>query len=292
MEKTSSKIYYIISLVIFGTIGVFVKFIPLSSGEIALYRAVLASLMLLIFLLATKQKIIFKNIKSQLPLLFISGAFIGFNWIFLFEAYNYTTVSVATISYYFAPVLVTLVSPLIFKEKMTAKNIICFIFSTIGLVLITGIGDLSSGKSHLIGVAFGLGAALLYASIIIINKLIKNVQGVTRTFIQFVSAIVVLLPYVALTSGFNVSTLNANSLIVLLIVGLVHTGVTYCMFFSSLKDLKGQQVAILSYIDPLVAVLLSVVALGEKLTLLQALGGLLVLGFALINEIKFKNKKR
>ena len=292
MEKTSSKIYYIISLVIFGTIGVFVKFIPLSSGEIALYRAVLASLMLLIFLLATKQKIIFKNIKSQLPLLFISGAFIGFNWIFLFEAYNYTTVSVATISYYFAPVLVTLVSPIIFKEKMTAKNIICFIFSTIGLVLITGIGDLSSGKSHLIGVAFGLGAALLYASIIIINKLIKNVQGVTRTFIQFVSAIVVLLPYVALTSGFNISTLNANGLIVLLIVGLVHTGVTYCMFFSSLKDLKGQQVAILSYIDPLVAVLLSVVALGEKLTLLQALGGLLVLGFALINEIKFKSKKR
>ena len=292
MEKTSSKIYYIISLVIFGTIGVFVKFIPLSSGEIALYRAVLASLMLLIFLIATKQKIIFKNIKSQLPLLFISGAFIGFNWIFLFEAYNYTTVSVATISYYFAPVLVTLVSPIIFKEKMTAKNIICFIFSTIGLVLITGIGDLSSGKSHLIGVAFGLGAALLYASIIIINKLIKNVQGVTRTFIQFVSAIVVLLPYVALTSGFNVSTLNANGLIVLLIVGLVHTGVTYCMFFSSLKDLKGQQVAILSYIDPLVAVLLSVVALGEKLTLLQALGGLLVLGFALINEIKFKSKKR
>ena len=292
MEKTSSKIYYIISLVIFGTIGVFVKFIPLSSGEIALYRAVLASLMLLIFLIATKQKIIFKNIKSQLPLLFISGAFIGFNWIFLFEAYNYTTVSVATISYYFAPVLVTLVSPIIFKEKMTAKNIICFIFSTIGLVLITGIGDLSSGKSHLIGVAFGLGAALLYASIIIINKLIKNVQGVTRTFIQFVSAIVVLLPYVALTSGFNVSTLNTNGLIVLLIVGLVHTGVTYCMFFSSLKDLKGQQVAILSYIDPLVAVLLSVVALGEKLTLTQALGGLLVLGFALINEIKFKSKKR
>ena len=292
MEKTSSKIYYIISLVIFGTIGVFVKFIPLSSGEIALYRAVLASLMLLIFLIATKQKIIFKNIKSQLPLLFISGAFIGFNWIFLFEAYNYTTVSVATISYYFAPVLVTLVSPIIFKEKMTAKNIICFIFSTIGLVLITGIGDLSSGKSHLIGVAFGLGAALLYASIIIINKLIKNVQGVTRTFIQFVSAIVVLLPYVALTSGFNISTLNANGLIVLLIVGLVHTGVTYCMFFSSLKDLKGQQVAILSYIDPLVAVLLSVVALGEKLTLTQALGGLLVLGFALINEIKFKSKKR
>ena len=288
----NSQFIYIVSMAIFGTIGLFVKNVGLTSGEIALYRAVLAIILISLFLIITKRKIPLKDIKKELPLLFISGACIGFNWIFLFEAYNYTTVSVATLSYYFAPVLVMVISPFLFKEKMTVKNIICFICSTLGIVLITGVGDLSSGKNHLIGVGFGLLAACLYASVIIINKFIKNVEGVVRTFLQFIFSIIVLVPYVLLTSGINVLTLNGKGLIMLLIVGLVHTGITYCLYFSSLKELKGEKVAILSYIDPLVAVICSVLILQEPLTILQAIGGVLVLGFTLINEISFKKPKK
>lgn len=284
------KITFIISMLVFGTIGLFVKYIPLASSEIALYRAVLASVLIFLFLIISRRKISFKNIKKQLPLLFISGVCVGFNWILLFQAYKYTTVSVATLSYYFAPVLVTLICPIVFKEKMTLKNWVCFAFSTLGIVLITGIGDLSQGKNHLIGVLYGLGAACLYAVVVVINKFIKNVDGIERTFLQFLSATIVLLPFVIFSGGINVSTLNGNGLIMLLIVGVVHTGINYCLYFSSLKDLKGQQSAILSYIDPLVAVLISVLALSENLTLLQCIGGVLILGFAILNEINFKKR--
>lgn len=293
MKKTmSARTMLILSMGIFGTIGLFVRNIPLPSGEIALYRAVLAALLIGGFLLVTKQKIPFSKIKKEIPLLVLSGVAMGFNWILLFEAYKYTTVSVATLSYYFAPVIVTVACPILFKEKMNAKQWVCFLMSTIGIVLITGIGDLSQGSSHLKGIAFGLGAASLYATVILVNKFIKNVEGIHRTFLQFIAAIIVLVPYVLLTDGVNLQSLNGKGWAFLLVIGLVHTGITYCLYFSSLKELPGQKAAILSYIDPLVAVLISVVVLNEKMTVMQIVGGLLILGFTLWNEIPPKKQNK
>ncbi len=292
MKKSlNARTMLIISMTIFGTLGLFVRNISLPSGEIALYRAVLAAALIGIFLLITKQKIPFSKIKKEIPLLVLSGVAMGFNWILLFEAYNYTTVSIATLSYYFAPVIVTVACPILFKEKMGAKQWICFLMSTLGIVLITGIGDLSQGSSHIKGIAFGLGAASLYATVILVNKFIKNVEGIYRTFLQFLAAIAVLVPYVLLTDGINLQTLNGKGWVFLLVIGLIHTGVTYCLYFSSLKELPGQKAAILSYIDPLVAVLISVVVLHEKMTVMQVIGGLLILGFTLWNEISPKKQK-
>lgn len=280
----------ILSMTVFGTLGLFVRNIPVSSGELALYRAVLAALLLFVFLAVTKQKIQLGEIKKEIPLLLVSGIAMGFNWILLFEAYKYTTVSVATLSYYFAPVIVTVACPILFKEKMTAKQWLCFIMSTLGIVLITGIGDVKSGSNHLLGIAFGLGAAFLYATVILLNKFIKKVEGLHRTFLQFIAAILVLIPYVAFTGGITLWTLNMTGWVSLLIVGFFHTGVTYCLYFSSLKELPGQKAAILSYIDPLVAVLVSVLILKEELTLMQIAGGVLILGFTMWNEIDLKRK--
>lgn len=274
------------AMVVFGTIGLFVRNIPLASAEIALYRAVLAGILLAAYLLISGQKLDMKKLGRELPLLLFSGAAMGFNWILLFEAYKYTTVSVATLSYYFAPVIVTVACPILFREKMGVKQWICFAMSTLGIVLITGIGDLSGGGQHLKGIAFGLGAALLYAKVILLNKFIRSVAGIQRTFLQFLAAIAVLTPYVLCTGGVNVQQLNASGWIHLLIVGFVHTGITYCLYFSALKELPGQEAAILSYIDPLVAVLLSVFVLGESMTVIQILGGILILGFTLWNEVK------
>lgn len=280
----------VLSMVIFGTIGPLVRATGLASGEIALYRAVMAAILIGAFIIVTGQHIPFSLIKKQIPLLILSGVAMGFNWILLFEAYKYTTVSVATLSYYFAPVLVTLVCPILFREKMTVKSLICFLFSTVGLVLITGLGELY-GSNHMIGILFGLSAAVLYATVIILNKFIKNVEGIHRTFLQFLAAIVVLLPYVALTDGFNLVGMETGSLSALLTVGILHTGIAYCAYFSSLKELAGQKVAILSYIDPLVAVLISVTFLGEEMTALQWIGGFLILGFTLLNEIKLRRER-
>ena len=273
-------------MAIFGTIAPFVRNIPVSSGELALYRAVLAAVMIGLFLLVTKQKISFANMKKEVPLLLASGIALGVNWILLFQAYRYTTVSMATLSYYFAPVIVTVTCPILFREKMTGKQILCFVMSTAGLVMITGLG--ASGGRDLIGILFGLGAAVFYAGVVLLNKFIQNVDGIHRTFLQFLAAAVVLTPYVMLTDGVMLGSLDMAGWGNLLIVGIVHTGVTYCLYFSSLKDLPGQKAAILSYIDPLVAVLVSVLFLGEGLTLWQAIGGGLILGFTLWNEVSPK----
>jgi RarD protein len=284
-QQRNAKIMLISSMTVFGTIGLFVRNIQLPSGEIALYRAVLAAILITIYLFVTKQRIPFKTIKKEIPLLLASGIAMGINWILLFEAYKYTTVSLATLSYYFAPVIVTVACPFLFREKLTAKQIICFIMSTLGLVLITGIGDVGTGGSDFVGILFGLGAAVFYATVILMNKFIKNVAGIHRTLLQFLAAILVLMPYIAATSGVNLQKLNTTGWICLLIVGIVHTGITYCLYFSSLKELPGQKAAILSYIDPLVAVLVSVLILGEQMTLWQVIGGILILGFTLWNEI-------
>ena len=286
----SPRFMMITAMAIFGTLGPFVRNIAVSSGELALYRAILAALLITGFLFLTKQKIPFAAIKKEIPLLLASGMAMGINWILLFQAYKYTTVSLATLSYYFAPVIVTLVCPILFRERLTIKQIICFIMSTLGLILIIGIGDVGSGN-NLLGIMFGLGAAVFYATVILLNKFIKNVEGMPRTLLQFIAAIIILLPYVFSTSGITLCNLDNIGWINLLIVGLFHTGITYCMYFSSLKELPGQKAAILSYIDPLVAVLISVVILGEAMTLWQVIGGMLILGFTLWNEISPKTSQ-
>ena len=283
-----ARIMLILSMAVFGTIGYFKRNIAVSSGELALYRAVLAAVFIGLFLLITNQKIPFGKIKKQIPLLALSGVAMGFNWILLFEAYENTTVSIATISYYFAPVIVMLACPLLFKEKMGLKQWICFAMSSVGIVLISVSGESEEGNNHLLGIIFGLGAACLYATVILINKFIKSVDGIHRTFLQFIAAIVVLVPYVLMTDGITLGGLDAKGWVFLLIIGFVHTGITYCLYFSSLKELSGQKAAVLSYIDPLVAVLCSCFLLQESMEVWQIIGAVLVFGFTLLNEIDIK----
>ena len=280
-----ARLFLILSMAAFGTLAPFVRRIAVSSGELALYRAILASLLIGGFLLVTKQKMQFRSLKKELFLLLFSGVAMGFNWILLFEAYKYTSVAIATLSYYFAPVIVTLVCPLLFHEKLTGKQILCFVMSTLGLSLVTGITNLGGGGNDAVGIAFGLGAAVLYATVILLNKFITGVTGIHRTLLQFLAAVAVLTPYVMLTSGVNLGNLDFPGWGCLLIVGLVHTGITYCLYFTSLKELSGQEAAILSYIDPLVAVVIGVLVLKEPLNWQQLLGGVLILGFTLLNEL-------
>ena len=286
-----SRLFIAIAAAIFGTIGLFVRQIPLPSAEIALYRAVLAVLAIGTYLLITRQKIELSGMKKELILLLISGVAMGANWILLFEAYKYTTVSMATLSYYAAPVLITLVSTFLFREKLTPRKILCFVMSTLGILLITVSGSDSSSspfsgsETDHIGIMFGLCAAVLYATVVLLNKFIKNVEGIQRTFLQFIAAVATLFPYVMLTGGTHLSSLNGAGWGFLLVVGLVHTGIAYCLYFSSLQHVSGQEAAVLSYIDPFVAVVLSVLLLHEPMSLMQMVGGAMILGCTLLNEM-------
>lgn len=283
MDRATGR--YLLAMVVFGTLAPFVRQIAVSSGELALYRAILGAALIGVYLAATRQSLP-KGNRREVALLLLSGAAMGINWILLFEAYRYTTVSTATLCYYFAPVIVTVLSPLLFRERLTRRQVLCFVMATLGLILITGMERGGSVK----GVLFGLGAAVFYAAVVLLNKYIRGVDGIQRTFFQFLAAIVTLIPYVALTGGVTLSRLDTPGWLCLLTVGLVHTGITYCLYFSSLKAIPGQRAAILSYMDPLVAVLVSVTVLREPLTWQQALGGSLILGFTLWNLLPEKQK--
>lgn len=288
--KMNPTLMLVVSMLVFGTLGLFVRYIPLPSGELALYRAVMATVLLAGYLLVTREGFHIGAVRKELPLLLLSGVAMGVNWILLFEAYRYTTISVATLSYYFAPVIVMILSPLLFREKLTVKSLICFVLSTVGLVLVIGVTELETAQ--LTGILFGLGAAVLYAAVILLNKTIKSVAGIKRTFWQFIAATLVLMPYVLCTGGFTVGSLDAIGWGMLAVVGIVHTGITYCLYFSSIKELSGHKIALLSYIDPLMAIVLSMTVLSEHVTLWQLVGGAMILLFTLISEIPTKSPRR
>ena len=275
----------IISTTLFGTLSLFVRHIPLTSAEVALFRAAIALVCLLLFKGIKKQPLNLKGLGGDLPLLFLSGGAMGFNWIFLFEAYKYTTVSVATLSYYFAPMIVVALSPLLFREKPTRRGLVCFAGATLGLALVVNPTSLS-GSDPAKGVAFGLAAACLYATVILLNKRITRVSGIDRTVLQFAAAAAVLLPYVLLTTGIHLEGMDATGWLCLLAVGALHSGAAYVLYFSALARLPGQEAAILSYVDPLVAVLISLTVLAEPVAPVQLVGGAMILAFTLAYELK------
>ena len=261
------RIQIILAMATFGTLGVFVKNIALSSAEIALWRAIVAFLVLFLYMVSTKRLDKIRQSRHSLIKLFISGVAMGFNWIFLFEAYRYTSVALSTLSYYFAPTLVIIASAIIFKESLNFKQILCFLISTSGIVLIIGVSG--GGSNDLLGVLYGLAAAVLYATVVMFNKATGEVDGITRTWLQFAAAMIVLIPYVEVTGSFQIAGLQTRALLLLIIIGVVHTGLMYVLYF---------------------AVLLSVFVLQEEITLLQMVGGLLILVSTAVNEITFKRR--
>lgn len=286
-----SKLCLIIAMLIFGSIGLYVREIPLASSQIALARGVIGSVFLLGASFIMKRRFSLSAIKKNAILLLASGAGIGFNWILLFEAYKYTSIPKATLSYYFAPVFVVFLSPFVLKEKLTVLKTFCILAALTGMYFVAGVGGDGVHRSDMFGIGFGLLAAMLYAIVILINKFLKDLTGLETTFVQIACATLVLVPYVLWEGNINYSSLNGKAIGLLLIVGFINTGIAYLLYFTSIQRLKGQTIAIFSYIDPIFAILLSAVFLGEKLNILQILGAVLILGSAFLSGQTKKEKK-
>lgn len=278
----------IFAMTIFGTIGIFVKQIPLPSGMVACVRGFVGVGFLLLVTLIKKSKISFKDIRKNFLLLCVSGIFIGINWILLFEAYHYTTVATATLCYYMAPIFVTLAAPFILKEKLTVKKAVCIFIALIGMVFVSGIVSSGSLQINVPGILCGLGAAFFYACVILLNKHIKDISSYDMTMTQLFIAAIVILPYVLLAEDISLKSLDVTAIICLLLIGIVHTGFAYMIYFSSITALKAQTVAIFSYIDPVVAIILSALLLKEKMGFFGTIGAVLILGSTLFSEITLK----
>lgn len=292
MENTRrAKSELAASMVIFGTIGIFVRHIPLPSSFIAVVRGFLGAGFVFLFLCLKKQKPDTAAIRRNLLLLVLSGACIGVNWILLFESYQYTTVATATLCYYMQPIFVILASPIFLKEKLTLRKILCVAAALLGMVFVSGV--LQTGipaPSEARGILYGLGAAVFYAVVILMNQGIKNISAYDKTMLQLGTGAAVLLPYVLLTEsvGEITAAMTAPVLAFLLIVALVHTGVAYVLYFSSMGQLKAQTIAIFSYIDPIIAIVLSALLLKESIGIFGIIGAVLVLGATFTSELPEK----
>ena len=284
-----SVIMIVASMLIFGTIGLFRRYIPCTSAFLAFVRGILGGMLLLVFTRIRKKDTGEKLPRQAMIWLAVSGAVIGINWMLLFEAYNHTTVAVATLCYYMQPTIVMLVSPLLFRERLTKRKAICAVIAVIGMVLVSGVIESGgAGTGNLKGVLLGLGAAVCYASVIIMNKKITGVDAYRKTTIQLLCAGLVMVPYMLLTDGFGKTEFSAGTIALLVIVGIVHTGFAYVLYFGSMDGLKAQSIAMLSYIDPVTALLLSALVLREPLSAAGIVGAIMILFSAVFAEKRVK----
>lgn len=289
MKAVKYKIQFVLSMIIFGTMGLIVRYIDLSSSEIALLSSSIGCLFLMIVFLMRKRTISWKLVKVNACILFFSGIALGGNWMFLYQAYDHTTLTNATLGYYFAPVFVMILSPFILKEQLPVKKIICIGIAIIGMLMIVGNGVSASGTEDLLGIVFGLLSGTCYATLMLLNKFIRLMGRLEITIIQLGITALLLLPYVFLTEGFGVFEVSKSSVPFIIILGIVNTGVGFWLFFSGMEKLKGQSIAMLSYVDPFVAILISAVILREHMTIVQIIGGALLLGSTFISENKVIN---
>ena len=290
-ENFTSKMSLAGAMVVFGTIGLFVRNIAMPSSVIAFIRGAVGTAFLVIFCLLTGKKFSFGKVKEKLLILCLSGAAIGINWIFLFEAYRYTTVATATLCYYMAPVFVIVMSSVIYKEKLTVKQICCTLAALAGMVFVSGVAETGIGNiTEMKGVILGVLAAVFYSSVVLMNKSLGSVPAYDKTIVQLFGAAAVILPYCLATVKVSDISFDKKSVIMPAIVSIVHTGIAYTAYFGSMKNLQSQTIAIMSYIDPIVAIALSAVVLKEKMSVLSIVGAAMILSATLLSEINLKRR--
>ena len=284
----NGKLKILTSMAIFGTVGIFVRFIPMASAAIAFCRGVLGCAFLLILMALTGKKPNLQDIRRNGWILALSGAAIGINWILLFEAYRHTTVAIATICYDLAPAFVTLASPLL-GEKLSGKKLGCIGVAMAGMVFVSGVFQGNAGGS-LLGVILGVGAAIFYASVILMNKTFSPIGAYDRTLCQLAAASLVIVPYLLLSGGVTSAEMTTLGWVMLGIVGIVHTGFAYALYFGGIGEVNAQTAAILSYLDPVLSILLSALVLRERLDVFSIIGAVLILGSALYSELPVRKK--
>ena len=281
----------IFSVSVFGTIGIFVRWIGLPSSVIALVRGAVGAAFLLLLARFRHAPIDRAALRRRWQLLLLSAAMMSFNWITLFEAYRYTTVATATLCYYMAPIFVTLISPVLLKERLTARKLLCVFLALAGMVFVSGVPQSGlPGPSEAKGILLALCSAVLYAGVILINKYLAGVPAYDRTLLQLACAAAVMIPYILLTEDLSAMSVTPLGAVLLLIVAVFHTGWCYAPYFGSMTVLSAQTVALFSYIDPIVAILLSALLLREPLGWSGILGAALVLGSTLVSELPVPGK--
>ncbi len=287
MKRTLRLSYgmYILSMLIFGTNGILVHHISLASSQIILMRTLIGGLLLTLIVLL-RGGFDRAGIRADILPLLVGGSVLGLNWVALFEAYRQLNVSLATLIYYVGPILVLLFSPVLFREKLNSRKITSVVLVAIGLVCISG--SIALRGMSMRGLLTAVVSALFYAAVIIFNKRITHTGGLQTAALELDIAFVIVLIYMMLTVGLPHPAVSDIPWIA--VIGLVNTGLAYLLYFSGLQKLPAQSAALISYVDPVSALVFSALFLHETMTPVQILGAVLIIGGAVFGELKSRNQ--
>lgn len=283
MNNKSKTFKYLIAVILYGTIGFFLHYVSAASEFVVMCRGLIGSIFILFIMFITKNLPDLKSIKDNLFMLILSGMSLGFNWIFLFAGYKYA-VAITSLLNYLAPMIVVLISAMYLKEKLTKKQLICTLLSLIGIILVSGLfdGQISADIHCFI---YGILAAIGFVAVVLCNKKIKNIKALDKTVVQLFFSFLTVLPYVLINHSIPTS-LDINSILIIVMLGVVHTGIAYILYFNSIDTLPVSEVAILGYIEPVMSILTGALIFNEKLTIFGAIGALLILLSAMFSELK------
>lgn len=284
-KKNSARLQLIFTMLLFGTIGALSRYINMPSSIICLGRAFFGVVTILILLAVRKEKTDTEAIRRNLWWLILSSVLMCCNWICQFEAYKYTTIATSTLCYYMQPVFYILAGAVVLREKLTAKKIICVAIAFCGMILVSGVLQTGFHISELKGAIFGVTGGFFYAMVVLINKYMKDISPVNTTIMQLALVSVIMLPYSAATGAFSEVSITLTGMVCLLILGVLHTGIGYIIYFDAVNKLPAQTVGILSYIDPVEAVMLSAFLLKEPVNIYTIFGAAMILGAAAVSEL-------
>ena len=272
---------YLCAMLLFGTLGLFVRQAHVAGDVLAFLRTLIGAAFLGVLLLFQRHRIQ-KIGGRQLLYVLLSAAFLGFNWVFLFEAYAAATISIATVIYYTAPLLALLAAVFLFHESVTLRIVLGIVLTMGGLLCIT---QVTGTAVQLKGILFAAAAALCYAGVLLTNRFLHDIDGLYFTFLQLLCSAGILFVYLQLEGRIQlIPELPAASWPWIMCIAVVHTGVAYMLYFTSLHHLTSSQAAVGSYLDPCIALLLSIFLLREPSTLMQGIGIAAIVGGIIISD--------
>ena len=280
ISKPIAYAEYIVSLLIFSTNGLLVAQMSLDTGQVVLFRTLIGGAIVtaLVMLKGGFDK---EAVRAEARPLIIAGAALGFNWVTLFAGYRLLNVSLATLIYYIGPMLALLLSPVFLGERLTKPKIAVAGVVAIGLILISG--SITFLGMNIKGLTFAGLSAACYAVLILANKNVHRTGGMQTAAIELDVAFVVVLVCVLLTEGMPHPL--ASDIPYIIIIGAVNTGLAYYLYFAGVQNLSAQTVSLVSYVDPVSALILSGLVLHEVLTPLQFVGAVLIIGGAITGEL-------
>ena len=272
-------------MLLFGTIGTLSRYIDMPSSIICLGRAFFAAVTILMLPSVRRRGLDKEAIKRNIGWLLLSSALMCANWICQFEAFKYTTIATATLCYYMQPVFYILAAAAVLKERLSPRKTVCVLIAFCGMILVSGVLQTGFHVSELKGVIFGICGGFFYAMVVLINKYMKDISPVDTTVMQMIFVTIMMLPYSAATGAFSAVNVTAAGAACLLVLGVLHTGIGYIIYFDAVNRLEAQTVGILSYIDPVEAVLLSAFFLKEPVSASTVAGAVMILGATAVSEL-------